>query len=58
MMKLQSTRFEVLSGRVLSCTLGRKPYVDVGDATLEKLECGELTLIAEDTFCFDIRDCT
>ena len=26
MMKLQSTRFELLSGRVLSCTLGRKPY--------------------------------
>jgi len=26
MMKLQSTRFEVLSGRVLSCALGRKPY--------------------------------
>jgi len=26
MMKLQSTRFEVLCGRVLSCTLGRKPY--------------------------------
>jgi len=25
-MKLQSTRFEVLSSRVLSCTLGRKPY--------------------------------
>jgi len=24
--KLQSTRFELLSGRVLSCTLGRKPY--------------------------------
>ena len=26
MMKLQSTMFELLSGRVLSCTLGRKPY--------------------------------
>jgi len=26
MMKLQSTRFEVLCGRVLLCTLGRKPY--------------------------------
>ena len=25
-MKLQSTMFELLSGRVLSCILGRKPY--------------------------------
>jgi len=29
-MNLQSTRFEVLSGRVLSCALGRKPYRCVG----------------------------
>jgi len=29
MMKLQSTRFEVLSDRVLSCALGRKPYLVV-----------------------------
>ena len=43
LMKLQCTRFELFFGRVLSCTLGRKPYrcvwlagvvvVDVGPST-------------------------